>query len=196
MKGALAIAMTAGVVVFALAAPAPAGIVGLRSGGPSGLGPSSPASLQPRPDRIPSMTPDRPRPPRKHRRRAFLPIFIDDDWRERETVYVPVPVPQPPPEATPAPVPESVPPDPRGPIRRLPAPGIASAHHRLTPGEAIDPLEPIVTLDWRAHDLPEPEPGEIWVRLSRQVLRIDAGTREVLALAPDITARPGQETTR
>ncbi|MBK0398596.1 RcnB family protein [Limibaculum sp. M0105] len=189
--------ITAGIAASAIslliANAAFAGIIGLRPGGVGGLGPSAPHSIAPKPHdgprrgkpRPPWRPDHRPRPPHRYRPHGlFFPFFVERDRSEPETVYVPVPFPEPPPpEVTP---PEPL--DPRGSIRRLPARGASAPDATPAVGAAIAPGVPLVILDWRLHDLPEPPAGEQWVRLRREVLRIDATTRVVRAYAPDDSA--------
>lgn len=189
--------LAAGAAALLIAAGAQAGIIGLRPGGVGGLGPSAPHSLAPdrdrgRPERP---RPPRPRPPRPHpghpRPIPFVPFFFyGDDRRDPETIIVPVPLPGPAPEPEAAPPP---PPDPQGPVRRLPARGREDAAATPAVGAAINPDVPLVILDWRTHALPEPPPGEVWVRLRREVLRIDATTRVVRAAGLPPSAPPEGE---
>lgn len=175
-----------GALACLVAGSALAGIVGLRPGGVGGLGPSAPPSLSPAPDRARPERPHRPHP--RHRREVLVVPFFHGERRtrvERETVFIPVPAPEP--EAAPP-----SPPDPHGAIRRLPARGAAPAAAVPAAGAAIAPDVPLVILDWRVHALPEPPPGEIWVRLRGAVLRIDATSRVVRAngVAPPAGAAP------
>ncbi|MDT8345724.1 MAG: RcnB family protein [Thermohalobaculum sp.] len=187
----ISLGVAAGALALLVAGTALAGIVGLRPGGVGGLGPSAPQSLSPAPDRTRPERPHRPRP--RHRREVLVVPFFHGDRRtrvERETVLVPVPAPTPEPEAAPPP-----PPDPHGAIRRLPARGAAPATAVPAAGAAIAPDVPLVILDWRVHALPEPPPGEIWVRLRGEVLRIDATSRVVRAngVAPAAAAAPAPD---
>ena len=105
----------------------------------------------------------------------------DDDDDEGDVLVVPIPVPQPREELAAPPEP----PDPRGSFTRIPARGVASSRQPFEPGATIGAGVPVVVLDWRTHALPEPPPGQMWVRVAGQVLRIDSASREILALAPD-----------
>jgi Ni/Co efflux regulator RcnB len=173
MSGRRTAAALVALIAVALAVPASGGIVGLRPGGAKGLGPSQPAALSSRP------RPERPHWRHKRPRRPVIPVIIGRERVERETVFVPVPV------AIPAPPPRPVipepPPDPRGPAARLPARGVIADRVTLTAGDTIDGGVPLVMLDWRGHALPEPAPGDAWVRLGRQVVLIEIATRRVVA---------------
>ena len=94
----------------------------------------------------------------------------------------PVPTPAPPVVATPAE--PSPPPDPRGPLRRIPARGVAPGAAPFIVGEALPPSLPHVTLDWRHFDLPEPPPGRLYARVGRDVLLITAAGRIVEQVLP------------
>lgn len=185
-------------LLLLLADAAAAGIVGLRPGGVRGLGPSAPHSIAPKAKpggrhdvpHPPHRPGHRPRPPHGHLPYGFVvPFYVAPDPAEPETIYVPAPEPeQPTPEAPP---PEPL--DPKGTIRRIPARGVAAPDTAPALGAAIAQDVPLVILDWRAHDLPEPPPGDVWVRLRRDVLRIDATTRVVHARPPEEDAAAGAE---
>lgn len=152
------------------------------------------------PGRPMARDPGPPRPPPRfggHRdrhdgkrrfRRPHFPIIVERE-RRVETRIVEVPVETPPPEK-----PETAPPpppDPRGTFRRLPARGTGASRPVPEPGAVIAAGRPLVLLDWRAYALPEPGPGQSWVRLGRAVLLIDLDTREVIAAGPDGAQPPG-----
>lgn len=172
--------LAAGLVAILGTLPAAGGIVGLKPGGAGGLGWSQPKALTGGREAMPKHH-ARPRPWRRHPRRVFVPVYVDRDIEIRETVILPVPVPAARPEPPPEPAP---PPDPRGAVALIPARGGPAWREPLGPGSRIAPDVPLVMLDWRLHDLPEPPPGEVWVRLRRQVYRIDPTTRLVRGLAP------------
>lgn len=126
---------------------------------------------------------------REHRRRKYhrndRPIYYGDTIRRDETiVVVPRPVPAPPPPeidvVVPVPVPVPVP-DVRGP-RFAPARGVLPSVPPFAVGQPLPPREPFVTLDWWRFDLPEPPPGQQYVRMGRDVLLIDSTSRMVIEL--------------
>lgn len=94
---------------------------------------------------------------------------------EPEVVVIERPVPQP------APV-EPVVLDPQGVARVVPARGRAVAPVVYELGSVLPPDQPHVTLDHRRYGLPTPPVGQIYARLGRDVLRIDAATRQVMAV--------------
>ncbi len=77
--------------------------------------------------------------------------------------------------------PEVGPPDPGSPGSLARARGIAPSAIGFTVGGPLPPGLPHVTLDWRTYDLPRPPDGQIYARVGRTVLLIDATTREVIA---------------
>lgn len=133
-------------------------------------------------------------PRRAHRkrqgRRPFVPFFpfIHEHGHDyghdhgREVIVQPAPV-EPPPEdietAEPPP-----PPDPRGPLRRKPARGVAPAVAAYTVGEPLPPDVPHVTLGWEIYAFPEPSPGHIYARVGREILLIVADSRMVVRVLP------------
>ncbi|MEM9146048.1 MAG: RcnB family protein [Pseudomonadota bacterium] len=78
--------------------------------------------------------------------------------------------------------PDPGPPDPASPIRRSFARGAAVPPPRYRIGQALPRRLPQVTLNWRSYALPEPPPGEIYVRVGRDLLRIEAASRVVTDL--------------
>ncbi|MEM9046569.1 MAG: hypothetical protein AAGC81_17950 [Pseudomonadota bacterium] len=126
----------------------------------------------------------RPKPkPEFPKRRPFFGTFCCDFTERRETIVVV----QPPPVAPPEP-PEVVevdpppPPDPRGPrFERARGPGRIAQDFEI--GARVPRRQPIVALDWRQFDLPEPESGTGYYRIGREVLVLDVYTREILQIA-------------
>ncbi|MEM8792988.1 MAG: hypothetical protein AAGE80_15315 [Pseudomonadota bacterium] len=117
------------------------------------------------------------------KRRPFFGTFCCDFTPREETVVIvkpPAPPPEPPEEVvevTPPP-----PPDPRGPrFERARIPGRSDLSYAV--GDRVPRREPVVTLDWRRFDLPEPDSGTTYVRVGREVLVMDVFTREVLQIA-------------
>jgi len=92
----------------------------------------------------------------------------------------------PPPEPAPAPktvAPEpAAPPDPAGPGQRIRARTAAPEAPVWQIGEPLPARLPQVTLAPGRYDLPAPPAGEIYVRIGRDVLRIEAATRRVVAV--------------
>ncbi|MEM6905873.1 MAG: RcnB family protein [Pseudomonadota bacterium] len=128
-----------------------------------------------------------------HPRRPFgkgfgrRPLFFayggsyESEWdryrNSKRVVVTPTPTPVPPPE--PEPVAAPSPPDLRGP-RFTPARGLRRAQAPLAEGGFLPRRLPVVSLDWRSYELPEPGPGELYVRVSGQVLLIDPASRRIL----------------
>lgn len=127
---------------------------------------------------------------RKHRRHESAPSHYSYPYFysrrdrgyyvEREPAPAPVEVAPPPPVVV-APPP---PPDPRGPLRRTPARGIAPIAVPYILGEALPPGLPHVTLNWRQFDLPEPPPRQLYARVGHDVLLITATGRIVESVVP------------
>ena len=125
---------------------------------------------------------------RRHERQRrhggfLLPFYLRDYDRYPSRRSAPVkPVPPPPVVAAPA---EPPPPsDPHGPLRLIPARGVAPVAAPYNVGEALPPGLPHVTLDWRHFDLPEPPPGQLYARVGRDVLLITAFGRIVERVLP------------
>jgi len=87
-------------------------------------------------------------------------------------------------EPSPAPAPAVAPAEPRGPLRLRPARGVAPAETAYSLGEALPPNLPHVTLNWQQFDLPEPPPGQLYVRIGNDVLLITAAGRIVESVVP------------
>lgn len=139
-----------------------------------GLQPQNPHRTR---DHLRAVRPNRP---------IYRPIFglCCSTVERRETVVIVQP-PETPPEP---PIEEVVevtppePPDPRGPrFERARAPGRIDADFAI--GDRIPRRQPLVALDWRVFELPEPESGTGYYRVGREVLVLDVFTREILQIA-------------
>jgi len=96
----------------------------------------------------------------------------------------------PPEEPAPEPEPDRGPPDPGSPRTVIvPRGADAPPEPQVEIGAPLPEGRPLVTLDWRVYELPEPGPGEIYVRLGRDVLLINATSREVVRLVDPETER-------
>ena len=94
----------------------------------------------------------------------------------RETVVAPPPAPVAVRQAAP---PE--PPDPQGRARTVAARG-AEAPREWVLGAALPPDLPHVALAPGTYGLPQPPPGQIYARVNGDVLRIEAGSRRIVAV--------------
>ncbi|MFQ5565250.1 MAG: RcnB family protein [Paracoccaceae bacterium] len=101
--------------------------------------------------------------------------------RDHKAARTPAPA-----ESRPVPVPAAAPakPNPRGPLRLMPARGVAPGATPYTVGEALPANLPHVTLAWRRFDLPEPPPGRLYARVGGDVLLITIDERIVESILP------------
>lgn len=123
--------------------------------------------------------------PTKNRTRPLDRIILIPE-RERQSVIRadPIAPTRPDPvEQTPLPAPpqpELL--DPAGKSRILSARGRSEQPIDFGPGDILPADVPHVTLNARRYDLPDPPSGEIYARVRQSVLRINAATREVVAV--------------
>lgn len=153
--------------------------------------PADPPGLT-RPDHVRGGKPGRTghRPKRGHRHKTgTLIVYTERDHpfdRMRRNAESGVTQPADPvePEPVPADAPVAEPLDPRSPRSIALARGVDVPSAPFAVGRPLRRGVPQVTLNWRSYGLPEPPIGQIYVRVGRDLLLIEATSRRVVALVP------------